>query len=174
MSARTGWRLFCVAAIAALAAAGLAACGGGGESGATTGTSAELSRSQLIAQGDAICKDARDRFAALQGSPPTTPEETATFTQKLIDITESEVSQLRALHPPPAVKPALDRYLRAMDKNIAVLRQGLKAAQQSDATAYAQAQAKAVQGQVKRLQYSQAVGFKECSRPAGTAPSGSG
>jgi hypothetical protein len=84
------------------------------------------------------------------------------------------VSQLRALEAPSEVKPALDRYLQAMDKNVDVLKQGLKAAQQSDATAYAQAQAKVAQDQVKRLQFAQAVGFAECSRPAGTAPSGSG
>jgi hypothetical protein len=150
-----------------LIAAGVGACGGGDGSSSTTSTAAELTKSQLVAQGDAICKDAHDRFVELQGSPPTTPEESASFTQKLIDITESEVTQLRALNPPASVKPALG-------KNVDVLRQGLKAAQQSDATAYAQAQAKAVKGQVKRLQYAQAVGFKECSVPAGTAPSGSG
>jgi hypothetical protein len=174
MRARTGRRLTCVAAVGALIAAAVSGCGGGGGSSTTTSTAAELTKSELIAKGDAICQDARARFAELQGSPPTTPEETATFTQKLIDITENEVSQLRALDAPSGVKPALDQYLQAMDKNIAVLKQGLKAAQQSDATAYAQAQAKAVQDQVNRLQFAQAVGFKECSRPAGTAPSGSG
>jgi len=174
MSARTGRRLICAAAIAALSIVAVGACGGGGGSSSTTSTAAELTKSQLIAQGDAICKDAHDRFAELQGSPPTTPEETATFTQKLIDITESEVSQLRALSPPADVKPALDQYLKSLDENVDVLKQGLKAAQHSDATAYAKAQAKAVKGQVKRLQYAQAVGFKECSVPAGTAPASSG
>jgi hypothetical protein len=173
MCARTGRRLSCAAAIAALVVSAVAACGGGGSS-STTSTAAELTKSQLVAQGDAICKDARDRFAALQGSPPTTPEETATFTQHLIDITTSEVDQLRALKPPASVKPSLDRYLKSLDANVDVLKEGLKAAQQSDATAYAKAQAKAVKGQVKRLQYARAVGFKECSVPAGTAPSGSG
>jgi hypothetical protein len=157
-----------------LIAVGVGACGGGGGGSSTTSTAAELTKSELVAQGDAICKDAHDRFAELQGSLPTTAEETATFTQKLVDITESEVTQLRALNPPASVKPALDTYLKSLDKNVDVLRQGLKAAQQSDATAYAKAQAQAVKGQVKRLQYAQAVGFKECSRPAGTAPSGSG
>jgi hypothetical protein len=171
MSARWARRLTCAVAIGALTAVGVGACGGGGGS-STTSTAAELTKSQLIAQGDAICKDAHDRFAELQGSPPTTPEESATLTQKLIDITQSEVSQLRALNASADVKPALDRYLQAMDKNIDVLKQGLKAAQQSDATAYAQAQAKAAQGQVKRLSYAQAVGFKECSRPAGIAGAG--
>jgi hypothetical protein len=163
----------CVSAAVVLAAMGMAACGGGGDTSATTSTDEALTKDQLIAQGDAICKDAHDRFAELQGSPPTTPEETATFTQRLLDITQSEVSQLRDLNAPASVKPALDDYLKALDDNVAVLKQGLKAAQQADATAYAQAQAKAVKGQVDRLRLAQAVGFKECSRPA-TGPSSAG
>ncbi|HKH14778.1 MAG TPA: hypothetical protein VKA47_09000 [Solirubrobacterales bacterium] len=161
-------------ALATLLIALLAGCGGGGTSSTTSTGGEELSKSELIAKGDAICKDAHDRFAELQGSPPTTPEESATFTQGLIDITESEISQLRALNAPASVKPALDNYLKALDKNVAVLKQGLAAAQNSDATAYAKAQAKAVKDQVERLQLAQAVGFKECSRPAGTAPSSTG
>jgi len=161
-------------ALATLLIALLAGCGGGGTRSTTSTGGEELSKSELIAKGDAICKDAHDRFAELQGSPPTTPEESATFTQGLIDITESEISQLRALNAPASVKPALDNYLKALDKNVAVLKQGLAAAQNSDATAYAKAQAKAVKDQVERLQLAQAVGFKECSRPAGTAPSSTG
>jgi len=169
-----GMRITCVA-LAMLLVAILAGCGGGDGSSSTSSTAGdELTKAELIAKGDAICKDAHDRFAELQTTPPTTPEETATFTQQLIDITESEVSQLRALAAPASVKPALDDYLKAMDKNVAVLKQGLAAAQNSDATAYAKAQAKAVKDQVERLQLAQAVGFKECSRPAGTAPSSSG
>ena len=174
MPARTGWRLLCVTTLVAPIGVGFGACGGGGGSSTTAATSAPLTKSQLIKQGDAICKEAGDRFAQLQGSPPTTPDEVATFTQQVIEITESEVSRLRALNAPSHVKPALDRYLRAMDKNIDVLKQGLKAARRSDATAYAKAQAKTAHGQLKRLAYAQAVGFAECSRPAGTAPSGSG
>ncbi len=162
------------AALASLLVAAVAGCGGGGSTG-TTGTGGEeLSKAELVAKGDAICKDAHDRFAALQGSPPTTAEETATFTQKLLDITNSELRQLRALDAPASVKPALDSYLKALDRNVAVLEQGLEAAQNSDATAYAKAQAKAVKDQVERLRLAQAVGFKECSRPAATAPGGTG
>lgn len=162
------------AALGALLVALLAGCGGGGSSGTTTTGAEELTKAELIAKGDAICKDAHDRFAELQGSLPTTPDETATFTQKLIDITSSELSELRSLNAPASVKPALDSYLKAVDRNLGVLKQGLRAAQDSDATAYAKAQAKAVKDQVERLQLAQAVGFKECSRPAGTAPGETG
>jgi hypothetical protein len=154
----------------------VAGCGGGGANSTSTATTTGevLSKQELVARGDEICKQARDRFAALQGSPPTTPEETATFTQHLIDITETELSELRSLSAPDSVRSALDDYLKSLDRNVAVLKQGLAAARKSDAAAYAQAQAKAVKGQVERLQLAQAVGFKECSRPAGTAPGSSG
>ena len=85
-------------------AAGVGACGGGDGSSSTTSTASELTKSQLVAQGDAICKDAHDRFAELQGSPPTTPEESASFTQQLIDITESEVKQRGEGRTPARVK----------------------------------------------------------------------
>jgi hypothetical protein len=163
-------------ALAAVAVgAALAGCGGGG--GTTPSTPASggpLSKQELIAQGDAICQHAREEFQQLQQNPPKSAEDAAALTQKLIDITETEVTQLRALTPPDSLESSMDAYLKALDKNVGVLKQGLKAAQQGDATAYAAAQAKTVSQQVDRLQLARAVGFKECSLPAGTAPSASG
>jgi hypothetical protein len=170
-----GKRIDCAAL--AMLAAGLVfvGCGGGGGSttSATTGGE-QLTKQELIAKGDAICRQANDKFTQLQQTPPTTPETAVTFTQSLIDIQESQLAQLQALEPPPSLQSSLDDYLKTLEKNIAVLKQGLKAAQQSDAAGYAKAQAKAVKGQVQRLELARAVGFKECSRPAGTAPGGAG
>jgi len=168
-------QLIVCAAIAGALVAFLAGCGGDSNSATTTtGSHEELTKSEVVARGDAICKDAHDEFARLQQNPPTTSEGAATLTQRVIDITETELSQLRALNPPASVKAALESYLKALDKNVATLKQGLEAAQQNDATGYAQAQAKTVKEQVTRLQLAQAVGFKECSRPAGTAPASTG
>jgi hypothetical protein len=165
------------AAIAAIAAAAVlvAGCGGGGGTSTTSTTSGEqLTKQELIAKGDAICRQGREQFQQLQQSPPTTAEGAATLTQKLIDITESELAQLRDLNPPASVQSSLDDYLKALEKNVAILRQGLKAAQNNDATGYAKAQAKTVSQQVERLQLARAVGFEECSRPAGTAAGSTG
>jgi hypothetical protein len=154
--------------IAALLA-GLAGCGGG--NGDTTSVAeGQLSKSELVDQGDAICKEASDQFAQARKDLPTTAEESATFTERLIEITETEVSQLRALDAPASLEPAMKRYLAALEANIATLREGLAAAQQNDATGYAEAQAKAVEGQVERLRLAQAVGFRTCSRPVGSGP----
>lgn len=163
-------------ALAAVAAAVvLTACGGGDGTTASTGAGGEpLSKQDLIAKGDAVCQHAREEFQQLQQSPPKSAEDAAALTQKLIDITETEITQLRALTPPDSLQSNMDAYLKALEKNVGVLKQGLKAAQQGDAAGYAKAQAKTVSQQVERLQLARGVGFTECSRPAGTAPSGSG
>jgi predicted transcriptional regulator len=169
-----GKRIRVAAFAAAVSAVVLAGCGGGGSSTSTAASGEALSKQELIAKGDAICRQAREQFQQLQQNPPTTAEDAAALTQKLIDITESELSQLRQLTPPASAESSMDDYLKAMEKNVGVLKQGLKAAQQGDATGYAEAQAKTVSQQVERLQLARSVGFNECSRPAGTAPSGTG
>jgi hypothetical protein len=148
---------------------GLAACGGGDDD-STSAAQGQLSKSELVDEGDAICQEASDQFAQLRENLPTTAEESATFTQQLVEITENQVSRLRALDAPTALEPAMKRYLAAMEANIATLREGLAAAEQNDAPAYAEAQAKAVEGQVERLRLARAVGFRTCSRPVGGGP----
>jgi hypothetical protein len=145
----------------------LAGCGGGGGGGT-------LTRAELVSKGDAICKGAHDQFAELQKNPPTTAAEAAALTQKLIDISESELSQLRALNAPADLQGALNRYLAAREQGIAILKKGLTAAQNGNARAYAAAQAEIAKSQVNRLKLAQGVGFTQCSRPAGAATATSG
>jgi hypothetical protein len=141
---------------------------GGGNGGGT------LTKSEFISRGDEICKNAHDQFAELQKNPPTTADEAAALTQKLIDISESELSQLRDLNAPAAVQSSLDKYLGSREQGIAILKKGLAAAQNGDARAYAAAQAETAKTQVKRLKLARAVGFNECSRPAGATTTTSG
>jgi hypothetical protein len=150
----------------ALAIVLAAGCGGGGD-----GT---LTKDEFISQGDEICKNAHDQFAELQKNPPTTADEAAALTQKLIDISENELSQLRDLNAPAAVRSSLDKYLSAREQGIAILKNGLAAAQKGDARAYAAAQAQTAKTQVNRLKLARAVGFDECSRPAGATTTTSG
>jgi hypothetical protein len=172
MQAAMRLRIICAASAAALVV--VAGCGGGDSSSTTTASDEELTKAELVDQGDAICKNALGEFAQLQQNPPTTAEGAATLTQKVVDVTETELDQLRDLNAPASVQSDLGRYLKALEKNVATLKQGLKAAQQNDATGYARAQAKTVEDQVARLKLAQAVGFQECSRPAGTAPGSTG
>jgi hypothetical protein len=136
------------------------------------GGGGELSKADFIARGDAICKDAHDQFAQLQQSPPTNAAEAVALTQRLIEISDNELNQIRDLDAPAEVQPAIDRYLRAREQGIEILKKGLTAAQKGNARAYAAAQAKITAGQVHRLKLALAVGFSECSRPAQSPTAG--
>jgi hypothetical protein len=122
-----------------------------------------LTTAEFTARGDQICKRAHDQFAELQKAPPNSAEGAATLTQNLIEISEEELGQIHSLDAPAEVEPALNRYLEAREQGIDLLQQGLKAAQEENATAYANAQAKIAEGQLRRLKLARAVGFTECS-----------
>ena len=122
-----------------------------------------LTKTEFIAKGDQACKRAHGQFAELQKKPPNSAEGAVALTQNLIEISQNELSQIRALDAPPEVQPALERYLRAREQGIALLEQGLEAAQDRNARAYADAQAEVAAGQVRRLKLAQEVGFSECS-----------
>jgi hypothetical protein len=137
------------------------------------GSTTTLDKAQFTAKGDQVCKAAHQKFVELQKTPPKSAEGAATLTQNLIEISENELSQIRALDVPPQVQPALDRYLQAREQGIAELKKGLQAAQDKNARAYADAQAKIAAGQVQRLKLAREVGFSDCSRvpvQGGTGP----
>jgi hypothetical protein len=149
-----------VAMLAVLPACGSEADDAGGET---------LTKAELVAQGDEICQRARERFVASQPPVPSSPERAAALQRELIEASTDEVSQIRALKAPPDVEPALDRYLKARDRGIVVLRRGLQAAREEDLSAYGAAQRQMAAGQLNRLKLAQAVGFNQCSRPGGSA-----
>jgi hypothetical protein len=122
-----------------------------------------LSRAEFIARGDEVCRRAHDQFAELQKEPPNSAEGAVALTQNLLEISENELSEIRALDAPPEVEADLERYLEAREQGIAQLERGLDAAQDRDARAYADAQAEIAAGQVRRLKLARAVGFSECS-----------
>jgi hypothetical protein len=164
-----GRSAFLAAALTLFAAvAGLAGCGGGG--GGEAGM--QLTKAEFVAKGDEICREGDKQYAQAQQNPPTTAAGNAALTERLIQITNDQVSQIRALDAPGDVQSALDRYLHAREQGVTILEQALSAARGNDAPAYAAAQAKMAAGQVDRLRLAQAVGFSECSRPGGTASGG--
>ena len=125
-----------------------------------------LTKAEFTAKGDEVCERAHDQFAELQKNPPNSAEGAVALTQNLIEISENELSQIRALDAPPEVQAALDRYLRAREQGIALLEQGLEAAEDEDARAYAAPRPKIAAGQVRRLKLAQAVGFSRVQRGA--------
>jgi hypothetical protein len=127
------------------------------------GDTTSLSKAELVAKGDQVCERAQDQFAELQRKPPNSAEGAVALTQNLVEISQNELNEIRALEAPPEAQEALGRYLEAREQGIAVLERGLEAAQDRDARAYADAQAESAAGQVRRLKLAQAVGFSQCS-----------
>ena len=144
-------------AAVACAAAAHAGCGPFGDEG--------LTEEEFIAEGNAICERGREQYLELQRDPPSSASEAAELTRRLIEITESEIEDLRELNAPGASEDALDDYLESREAGLEILRDGLEAAEDQDAQAYSEAQAQVARGQVDRARLAERVGFSECSRP---------
>ncbi len=144
---------------AALSAAVVVAagCGGGSQ---------PLSREELITKGDALCREAAQRFAEIQAQRPATANEAADQTDELIDVSKDEVDGLRELDPPDDLKPSLERYIAAREAVIEVFERGRDAAENQDARAYGAAQKQVGSGEAERYRLARAVGFTECSGPS--------
>jgi predicted transcriptional regulator len=125
----------------------------------------ELSAAQYVARGDEICADAHDDFTKLQESAPRTSSEAVELTDELVGISRDELDAVSELTPPPDLKPAMDRYLKARESGIELMRDGLAAAEDGDAFNYSKAQADLASSQLDRRDLAEKVGFSECSQP---------
>ena len=125
----------------------------------------ELTRAELVAEGDEVCADAHDAYLDLQGNPPRTPSEAADLTGELVEISEEELDEIRELDGPPEVDAQLERYLAARERGIETLREGERAAEAGNLDAYTRAQARIAASQRERQALARKVGFDECSRP---------
>ena len=139
------------AALAAVAAG----CGDGGPE--------QVSAEELVAKGDALCRDGQQRFAEIQAKPLRNANDAEAQTRELIDVAEDELNELRDLEPPDELGPAYDAWLAARVSGIEVFEQGLDAAERDDDQAYVDAQTRAAAGGAKRRELAAAVGFKVCS-----------
>lgn len=143
--------------------AALAGCGPFGDD--EEDSTEALDAKEFVQRGDEICRSAQQQVTELRREPPSTPRQSARFTEQLIGVFEQEVSELEVLEPPADRAAAFDRYLEAREEAIAFLEEGLAAAEREDAEGYAEAQADVAAGQVERAELAQQVGFSECSRP---------
>lgn len=129
----------------------------------------ELSRGELLAQGDEICRRAHAAFEQLQVKQPQTPDQAAALTAQLLDIAEDEHDRLASLDGPDDFDDELATYLAARELGIEALRRGQEAAEEGRADVYAEAQAELNETQRQRIQIARQVGFAECSRKIGKA-----
>jgi hypothetical protein len=124
----------------------------------------ELTGAEFVKRGDEICAQAQEDFEDLQESVPTTAGEAAEVTEELVAIALDELDGISDLSAPAELDAAIDRYLVAREAGIDLLRDGVAAAEDGDALAYARAQADLASSQLKRERLARQLGFSECSR----------
>jgi hypothetical protein len=131
-----------------------------------------VTRSEFISKADEICRQAHDQLTGLQPAQPANSTEAADLQRKVIEVSETELEQIRGLGAPSDLQPALDRYLRAREQGLALLKRVLAAAERDDAFAYLQAKQRVAATQHRRTELAQEVGFRECSSSFGGAAGG--
>ena len=145
-------------ALFAIALAGGAGCG--------ADDTQQVSAEQLVALGDAICKQGRQEFDRVQADAPPTASAAAEQADELVQIATDELNELRRIRPPDALQDRYEAYLEARGRALELLEEGRDAAREKDGKAYGMAQAKAAAEAPRRAKLARRVGFSVCSQPA--------
>lgn len=123
----------------------------------------ELTREELIAEGDEICAEAHEAFRDLQRDQPTTARAAEDLTDELIAIAEDERDEIDDLDGPDDLDEEVDRYVEARERGIELMRRGRAAADDGSQTAYEQAQTRLDATQADRRRIARKIGFSVCS-----------
>ena len=119
--------------VAATAALALAACGSSSDT---------LSKSDLAAKANAICKTYNDKGRAIAKPTANDPAQIAAYWTAAAKLVEEQQAKLRALKPADDVKADWNAYLALNDQGIADVPAVIAAANAKDAAAYSAASAK--------------------------------
>jgi hypothetical protein len=125
----------------------------------------QLTATELVSRGDAICTEAQRRFTEIQGRSASNSVEVGEQTEELLEVATDEVNELRNLRPPDELRDAYDSYLQAASGVVDLLEQGRDAAEERDGEAFLQAREEASAGQAERAKLARAVGFQVCAQP---------
>ena len=156
----------------------VAGCGGGSDSSSTetqtvtvAGTQA-LSKDELIQQGDAICKSAREKIDGLNAEIQEiskTASNSGDDLNQLADLyregaatTQGEADQIRQLKPPAADQEIISQMLSAVDAGVGQLNEAADAveADNTDQMSVVGSQLKTTAAKTKGI--AQGYGFKVC------------
>jgi hypothetical protein len=174
-----GGGLLAMLAIVAVVIAG-SGSGSGGDGGDATATTTQkqgttpkqakksqpqtLSKTELIAKGDAICTASRETFTGYRDEFPTGESEPSVgYSRLLVGISSRAVNRFKELTPPPTLEKPLQRYVKSQEEVKGWDQDALKAAEAGDEVAYLAARERRDQTEAERQQLSEAVGFKVCS-----------
>jgi hypothetical protein len=142
--------------------------------GGYLGSSDRLTRTQVIAQGDVICK-AFSAKAQPIGSDITSAPSVANLTQYAAAFGQLEIvftdmiDGLRALSPPAADQETYDAITNGLDDELAALREARTAAESGDLTAFNAAGTKIGQLDNQTSQLATTYGFKVCGGGSGNS-----
>ena len=130
--ARSGLPRLLAALLAAAALVAAAACGGNGDSGGEA-EAERLTKEEYIAQADAVCQEAEDRFDELGDAQ--TIEEAAALGDEAVTIGEEQLEQLRALRPPVEDEATIQEAYDLLEQQLAVARDLVEALREEDQAA---------------------------------------
>jgi hypothetical protein len=136
------------AAVTALLLLPLAACGGG------------LSKSELVAKGDAICKRVNDQVA--KEPEPKTAKDLQALADKTVEISNPAIDDMEALEPPSELEKDFDAFVASLKKQRDLTKKIGDAAGAGDTAEIQKLGADAQKAQDEYRRLSDKIGFKEC------------
>jgi hypothetical protein len=138
---------------------------------AVTACGGSYTKQDFVARANGICTDTlgQTRAIAPTGAPQSN-RALAAYLRRVLPILQQEAGQLRALRRPPdsdSDKAALDRYLSALDVEVAATRRLRDAASRNDGGGVSAAESDLQASQAASL--AARYGLKSCAAPGSTA-----
>jgi hypothetical protein len=136
------------AAVVALLVLPLAACGGG------------LSKGELVAKGDAICKRVNAQIA--KEPEPKDAAGLQKLAEKTVAISNPAIEDMEALEPPDELADDFKKFVALLEQQRDLTKQIGDAAGKDDTTKIQQVGTEAQKAQTEYRKLSDKIGFKEC------------
>ncbi|HEX2240130.1 MAG TPA: hypothetical protein VHJ82_03160 [Actinomycetota bacterium] len=121
-------------------------------------------RADFIAKADAICAQLNAASAALP--QPQNRKQLIERVRKGLAISVVAIRKLRALDYPPEDRPVIRQLFALSDRGLALLRQGLRAAQAGDRREFVRATRRSLAVGQRFNQIATEYGFQECNKDA--------
>ena len=136
------------AAAVALIVLPLAACGGG------------LSKQELVAKGDAICKRVNTQIA--KEPAPTDAAGLKRLADKTVALSDPAIKEMEALEPPDELKQDFAKFVASLKRQRDLTKQIGEAAAKGDTAKIQQIGTAAQKAQSDYRKVSDKIGFKQC------------
>jgi hypothetical protein len=127
-----------------------AGCGGGGE----------LSRSELVAKGDAICARVNKQIA--KEPDPKNAADLERLAKRTVEISGPAIEDMEALEPPSELKDEFEKFVASLKRQRDLTRQIGEAAGAGDTAKVQRIGSDAQKAQAEYASQTKKIGFKEC------------